>query len=433
MTKLFISYRRADSQLVADRIHDHMVTHFGEGNVFQDVDTIPLGVDFRDYLRDAVNQTDAVLVVIGPDWARIMRERQLEDSDLVRIEVESALRLNKLVIPVLAMGANMPTSTQVPESIRDLCWRNAARVRPNPDFRRDCAVIAENVTSVLAKTASFLSPASTPDSPVGTRHASSALERARAFTGQRNRDWQPYVTTFSNLKIPDMSFCLVPVGTFNMGSDDGRYDDESPVHSQTITQPYWIGQYPVTNAQWRLAADEGGVPEPEGVGNALKWYRDKEMADAPVVGVTWFMARDFVNWIGARLLTEMEWEYAARGVESLRYPWGNDWNPNVPIWDKNSGGKPANVTTKPEGKSWVDARHMIGNVWEWSASLYEPYPYLSNSTRERDTGDSTDALHVLRGGSWGGSDSGVLRAACRNGGLPDFRYYFWGFRLALSH
>jgi formylglycine-generating enzyme required for sulfatase activity len=118
-----------------------------------------------------------------------------------------------------------------------------------------------------------------------------AIQRARSFKGKRNADWQPFVTTFPDLPIPDMPFCLVPVGSFMMGSDDGP-GDEKPAHPQTIEQPYWIAQYPVTNAQWAAAVRAGVVKEPDDMGDSLKWYRDPKMADASVVGIDWFMARD---------------------------------------------------------------------------------------------------------------------------------------------
>lgn len=72
MPNIFISYRRADSQYVTDSIYDHMVSHFGESEVFLDVGSIPFGVDFREYLRDQITDHDVILVVIGQDWARIM-------------------------------------------------------------------------------------------------------------------------------------------------------------------------------------------------------------------------------------------------------------------------------------------------------------------------------------------------------------------------
>lgn len=273
----------------------------------------------------------------------------------------------------------------------------------------------------------IIAPSAPPADPVQT-----AIARARSFTSKRNRDWQPFVTAFADLKITDMPFCLVPVGSFRMGGDDDKYYTEKPSHPQTIEQPYWLGQFPVTNAQWAQAVKAGAVQEPLDVGNSLKWYHDPQMADAPVVGLTWFMARDFTAWLGGRLPTEREWEYAARGVESLCYPWGDDWNPDLPIWDKNSGGQPALVTTKPEGKSWVNARHLSGNVWEWTGSLYDEYPYPADGSREQDKGNRTDVLRVMRAGSWHYNDSFGLRAAFRYDFNPDLRDDTLGFRCARS-
>jgi formylglycine-generating enzyme required for sulfatase activity len=289
----------------------------------------------------------------------------------------------------------------------------------------------------MAKTASNVTegnPVGTPSSPASSPPSSiqTALDRARVFNGQRNADWQAFVTTFPDLKIPDMPFCLVPTGTFQMGSDDGHDNDETPVHPQTIERPYWIAQYPVTNAQWAEAVKAGAVPEPLEAGGSLKWYKDKTMAAAPVVGVTWLMASDFAAWVGCRLPTELEWEYAARGVESLRYPWGDDWDDNIPVWDKNSGGKPAVVTTKAEGKSWINAWHMIGNVWEWTSSLYERYPYQREDGRELHAGNSTDVRYVLRGGSWRNGFAGFLHSVCRVSKGPDLWDFILGFRLARS-
>lgn len=233
-------------------------------------------------------------------------------------------------------------------------------------------------------------------SPSGEGVGGEVETRLRTFSGRRNADWIPYITTLPEIdaKIPGMEFCLVPGGTFQMGSDDRR-DDEKPVHPQTL-QPYWIARYPVTNAQWRRAVAAKVVAEPRG-DNAKKWYNDDSMADAPVVGITWFEAQKFCAWLGARLPTEPEWEYAARGVDGLVYPWGNDFVPDSVVYDGNSGGKPHAVTSKPDGKSWVGAMHLSGNVWEWCSSLYLPYPY--DSEKVKNNSDDTN-LRVLRGGSF---------------------------------
>ncbi len=254
------------------------------------------------------------------------------------------------------------------------------------------------------------------------------VTRLRNFSGKKNADWQPFIGVFKDLKIPDMEFCLVPGGTFQMGSDDGHYKDEQPVHPQTV-KPYWIARYPVTNAQWRLAVAAKAVVEPQD-DTALKWYNEKTMADAPVVGVSWLETQKFCEWLGVRLPTEPEWEFAARGVDNLRYPWSNDWNENIPVWSKTSGGKPSAVTSKPEGKSWVGAQHLIGNVWEWCSSLYLPYPYAANKTEINS--DKTNR-RVLRGGSWWDNRTGFLRAACRGWYYPDDFNNIRGFRCVRSY
>jgi hypothetical protein len=139
--KFFISYRRDDSADVTGRIYDRLTAAFGEDHVFKDVDSIPLGFDFREHLDRAVSKCDIVLVVIGSHWsggsADTGRQRLEEPTDLVRIEIESALRRNIPVIPVLVRGATMPHESALPESLRSLVYRNAIAVRSDPDFHTD--------------------------------------------------------------------------------------------------------------------------------------------------------------------------------------------------------------------------------------------------------------------------------------------------------
>ncbi|MFK7892974.1 MAG: toll/interleukin-1 receptor domain-containing protein [Granulosicoccus sp.] len=128
MSKIFISYRRTDSADVTGRIGDRLRLHFGSDNVFTDVDDIPLGVDFRAVLDAAVSQCDVVLVVIGRDWVSSTNkagELRLSDpADFVRIEIESALRRDIPVIPLLVRGAGMPQPSPLPEPIKQLPFPN---------------------------------------------------------------------------------------------------------------------------------------------------------------------------------------------------------------------------------------------------------------------------------------------------------------------
>ena len=157
MPRIFISYRREDSQYVTDSIYEHMVKHFDEDNVFLDVGSIPYGIDFRQHLQDQIRAHDVVLVIIGPDWSRIMKERADQPNDFVRIEIENALKLNKLVIPVLVKGATMPNFTELPTSIQELQWRNSAYVRRQPDLGGDCVRLAKNIKQVIGIRRNFIS------------------------------------------------------------------------------------------------------------------------------------------------------------------------------------------------------------------------------------------------------------------------------------
>lgn len=137
---VFLSYRRDDSADVTGRIYDRLVQRFGKAQVFKDVDSIPLGVDFREHLGDVVGRCSVVLVVIGDRWlsAGAPGARRLDDAaDFVRIEIESALERRIPVVPLLVRGAAIPGDTDLPPTLRPLAYRNGIAVRPDPDFHRD--------------------------------------------------------------------------------------------------------------------------------------------------------------------------------------------------------------------------------------------------------------------------------------------------------
>ncbi len=212
-----------------------------------------------------------------------------------------------------------------------------------------------------------------------------------------NADWTPVERDFDGITM-----VLVPAGCFMMGSDDGD-DDEKPIHEQCFNEPFWINKYEVTNAQYGSVRCE-------------QWSSDP---DQPRNCVSWFDAQDFCEARGGRLPTEAEWEYAARGPDSLVYPWGNDFiAENVVYYD--NADRTAAVGSRSGGVSWVGALDMSGNVWEWVSSLYQDYPYDAKDGRERDTGSSTDVNRVLRGGVWNTSESYFLRAASRDAIYPSY-------------
>jgi hypothetical protein len=126
---VFISYRRGDTPGVAGRLYDRLCDRFGESRVFMDVDSIELGLDFIDALQRAVSTCEALLVMIGPNWLDSRDEsgrQRLEDpDDYVRVEVETGLRRDIRVIPILVADARMPAASDLPESLRPLSRRQA--------------------------------------------------------------------------------------------------------------------------------------------------------------------------------------------------------------------------------------------------------------------------------------------------------------------
>ncbi|GEM_PF-4433791 len=283
----------------------------------------------------------------------------------------------------------------------------------------------------------------TNNSPdVGMRHASSsssttkhdplqdAIERARNFEGKKNSDWTPYIHTFEVNGL-QLDMCLVPRGRFMMGDNDIS-KRERPVHEQVIDKPFWIGRHPITNGQWRQAvnASNGAVTVPEFSDWHPDSYEDKTKINHPVVGVTWHQCNAFAKWLGEnwKLPTEVQWEYSARGLDNLIYPFGNDFQPDLVVYRGNSGKTTAEIGGRAKGASWVGAQDMAGNVWEWIASVYKPYPYQVNDRREDM---SVDGLRVLRGGSWSGNINNA-RSSSRDYNFSHSRINFSGFRICSS-
>ncbi|MFP5021343.1 ergothioneine biosynthesis protein EgtB [Pseudonocardia phyllosphaerae] len=254
----------------------------------------------------------------------------------------------------------------------------------------------------------------------------------------------------------------VPAGPFEMGTSTEPWalDNERPAH--TVDLPaYVIETYPVTNARFAAFVEAGGYDDPRwwtGPGWAARvaedltaprfWTRDADgtwwrrrfgvvepvPGDEPVQHVTFHEAQAFARWAGKRLPTEAEWEKAARydpaTGRSRRYPWGDD----DPTPERANLGQrhlqPAPAGAYPAGASALGVQQLVGDVWEWCDSGWEPYPGFSvfpypEYSQVFFGGD----YRVLRGGSFG-TDPSAIRATFRNWDHPVRRQIFSGFRLA---
>jgi hypothetical protein len=141
MRRIFISYRRSDTADQAGRIYDRLVREFSRAGIFKDVDSVPAGADFRVAIEQAMRKSDVVIAILGPSWSSAVDDdghRRLDnENDFVRFELEKAVKLDKLIIPVLVGSAKMPQPAHLPATLEALAFKHAMTVRPDPDFHRD--------------------------------------------------------------------------------------------------------------------------------------------------------------------------------------------------------------------------------------------------------------------------------------------------------
>jgi formylglycine-generating enzyme required for sulfatase activity len=233
--------------------------------------------------------------------------------------------------------------------------------------------------------------------------------------------------------VTEPQLVRVPAGPFLMGSSDDdelAYGNEKPRHTVELPD-YFIGQYPVTNAEYQAFVREAGY-QPSWRWDAAEYPEGK--GDHPVVNVAWEDAVAYCQWLSQktgkpyRLPSEAEWEKAARGPDGRIYPWGNEWDKTRL---NSAEGRPGDTTPvgrySPGGDSPYGAADMAGNVWEWCHSLYKPYPYDPGGGREDE---EAAGLRAIRGVSWYYAARNA-RAAYRFRSFPDYWDNDLGFRLAL--
>ena len=188
MPKIVVSYRRQDSEAIAGRIRDRLVGHYSAELVFMDIDNIPYGLDFRAQIQEALRRTDILVAVIGPRWTGAGRGRPArirEDNDPVRIEVERALESGIPVVPILVNGARMPKPTDLPDSLKDLSYRNAAEVDAGRDFHQHMDRLIRSLDQILLSTSASSSAAvaATPEGPGGPADAAETAPQPAAEDG----------------------------------------------------------------------------------------------------------------------------------------------------------------------------------------------------------------------------------------------------------
>jgi len=246
--------------------------------------------------------------------------------------------------------------------------------------------------------------------------------------------------------VPVPDFVDVPAGPFTMGADPAATSD-------AFENERWspaAGTGTVDLPRFAIARREVTVGDFAAFAAATGWHADRAALNAPatmpVAHVAWTDAVAYARWLGTALAaspatpaairerlsrgwrvalpTEAQWEKAARGADGRRYPWGDDLRRDRATFE-TSGPTPAGARACPECAHGLE--DMAGNVWEWTRSPYQPYPY--DEADDRRAGDA-DALWVMRGGGFA-DPARLVRTSVRGAAEPGARRPFIGFRVAL--
>ena len=248
--------------------------------------------------------------------------------------------------------------------------------------------------------------------------------------------------------MSERGWVFIEPGWFLMGAqsvsperpafDEKACDDEAPVHRVRL-DAYWIAPRPATVSDYRAFVDAGGYTRQElwSGGGFARWSRPQgweeqlEHPDRPVTGVSWFEATAFAAWRGCRLPTEAQWERAARGVETRRYPWGDEPAPAASLFNaERVVGHPTPAGAFPGTATPEGIEEMAGNVWEWCLDWFGP-DYYAVSPEIEPTGPRGGEGRVIRGGSWRNTMD-RCRAAFRTKSRPDWRDANLGLRLVAA-
>jgi formylglycine-generating enzyme required for sulfatase activity len=444
-SKVFISYRRDAAAGHAGRVHDRLEREFGADLLFMDVDAIPLGRDFTKVLREEVARCDVLLALIGPNWLNVRDEegkRRLDNpADFLRIEIATALQRDIPVIPILLDGARMPKANQLPKDLKGLSVRHGLAIH-HASFRSDMDNLIRGPKG---------RPGAAAPPPVASVEAEGRIKVDAKLIHGAPSGWfkagAGQAEWFKDEAGPEM--VVVPAFKFMMGSTPSEiaalteefpgdwWKWEGPQHEVTIAQPFAVGRYAVTFAEWDACVADGGCngyrPDDQG------WGRDK----LPVIKVSWDDAKAYAAWLSGktgktyRLLSEAEREYAARAGTTTAFWWGSSISTSQANYNGNytlAGGVKGEYRQKTvpvdsfAPNPW-GLYNVHGNVWEWVEDCwhdtYQGAPADGSAWMTATDG----SRRVVRGGSWV-SNPQDLRAAIRDWFTSEFRYDFLGFRLA---
>ena len=291
--RIFLSYRREDASGHAGRLYDELVERYGERNVFMDIDTIGVGADFTDVIAQAVGSCDALIALIGRDWATVVDDtgrRRLDDpTDFVRLELETAFERDVPVVPVCVRGASFPSADDLPPPLAPLTRRHGAELR-DVGWRDD-------VKRLIAELERLVRPEESEPAPWWrTRRAVAAatvavVAVAAAIVALASRDGAGGETSFPNATERQL-LALVPAitrthcGRIDYGDESATVAVECSGGAGTSVIYNLFESRDVRDAWYERTREEAGI-EPNADGCTPQSYNG-ETGDAAGRYVCWF-------------------------------------------------------------------------------------------------------------------------------------------------
>lgn len=396
MPKIFISYHTADSHPITQTLYLLLGQYFGIENVVLD--------------GGEIVSSDVVLVMIGQKWETLMRIRNNKETHSVRIEIENALRLKKIIIPILLKGTSILDYALLPDSIRGLQWLNALKLGNFPSMEDDLQHLLIRLDDALQTEIPSQHDSNIPHSEEDIPSFKDLISKpaSKVISPERTK-----TLSARNLISKSLEWIKIPQGEITVKGDRFSYIPED-FQKNVFVEKFSITKYPVTNLQYApYVSATGRTPE--------YWTNTKfNKPRQPVVGVSSFDVMKYCDWLSGQLgyevtiPTEYQWQRSAQGNDGREYPWGNRWNARFANTDEKIKHT-TDVHKYPKGASPYGVMDMAGNVWEWCFVEAEMDEFVNSSV-------------VLCGGSWL-NYSMFATVNARNIRLPNMDYTDVGFRL----
>ena len=355
--KIFINYRRSDEPGFCLALYRELEPSFGQMNVFMDVEgMLKPGDNFIEVLGNKVSACDVLLVVMGPKWLTLLKQREQDSTDFVFIEINAALEQKKRIIPVLVNNAVMPQALELPESIRAIVHFHAVNLRSN-SFASDCGYLVRSIKTLA----------------VAENKSSQQQVDMSLGLGER------IVSAIGHTEDPRLGaserWVLIKAGRFWRGAspDDLQAQDiEKPGGWVTLTQDYWISRWPVTVGEYRKFIEAFGYDKEEYWSTeGWSWKKDRtdrwrkfpqEASNWPVTGVSWWEAQAYCRWQSKKkvLLFAYQQKHSGKGLLEV---WINILNHKEYIHGVMSGVLSWRCLRKVRSNI-----HSGGDVSRWSKS-----------------------------------------------------------------